>query len=147
MSDLATVDLTGGCLCGAVRYRVTGAVRPIIACHCGQCQKWSGHTVAATKARLADVSIEGEDSVSWFRSSDQADRGFCKSCGSNLFWRPVGGDTLSIMAGTLDGQHPLMVAGHIYVADKQAYDEIAEGTPQFDGHHGGALPDLPHGTK
>ncbi len=103
--------------------------------------------VAATKARLADVTIDGEEAISWFRSSDLADRGFCKACGSHLFWRPVGGDTLSIMAGSLDAPHPLRLAGHIFVADKQDYYEIGDGKPRFDQGHGGALPDLPHGTK
>ena len=65
----------GSCLCGAVTYRVNGALRPVVACHCIQCRKTSGHYVAATSARREAIEITGE--VTWFRSSESALRGFC----------------------------------------------------------------------
>jgi len=55
--------LTGGRLCGQVRYRVTGPLRPVIMCHCGQYRRWTGHFVAATTARLADFSFERTDAI------------------------------------------------------------------------------------
>ena len=118
---------TGSCLCGAVAYRVTGPLRPVIACHCAQCRKTSGHHVAATSARRESVEITGE--VRWYRSSDTAQRGFCPVCGSNLFWDGPGAN-LSIFAGTLDTPTGLKMAGHIYCADKGDYYEIADGLPQ-----------------
>lgn len=117
----------GGCLCGAVTYRVTGPMRPVIACHCTQCRKTSGHHVAATSAPREAIAVTGE--VRWFRSSASAQRGFCPVCGSNLFW-DGGGSNLSIMAGTLDGATGLRVKGHIFCADKGDYYEIADGLPQ-----------------
>lgn len=122
--------MTGGCLCGAVRYRVHGPLRPVIACHCQQCRKTSGHHVAATSAPRDAVAIEGE--VRWYRSSDTARRGFCPVCGSNLFWDGKGRN-LSILAGTLDGPTGLRLAGHIYCADKGDYYEIADGLAQAPG--------------
>lgn len=119
----------GSCLCGAVRYRVAGALRPVIACHCVQCRKTSGHHVAATSALRGDVAIEGP--VTWYRSSDTAQRGFCETCGSNLFWDGPGVN-LSIMAGSLDGATGLQLAGHIYCADKGDYYEIADTLPCAD---------------
>ncbi|MEM8787284.1 MAG: GFA family protein [Pseudomonadota bacterium] len=123
---------TGGCLCGAVTYTVNGPLRPVVACHCTQCRKTSGHHVAATAARRTDVAIAG--AVTWYASSDRARRGFCGTCGSNLFWDSPDSDGLSIFAGTLDDTSDLRLAGHIFTAAKGAYYEIADGTPQAAGH-------------
>ena len=119
----------GGCLCEAVRYRVTGPLRPVCACHCKQCRRTSGHHVAATAAAHADLEISGD--VTWYRSSADASRGFCPKCGSNLFWRRDGAERMSIFAGTLDDPTGLQLIGHIFVADKGDYYEIADGLPQF----------------
>ncbi len=118
---------TGSCLCGAVRYRVNGPLRPVIACHCVQCRKTSGHHVAATAAARDDLELTGE--VRWFQSSEKARRGFCPVCGSNLFWDGLGSH-LSISAGTLDAPTGLSMKGHIYCADKGDYYEIADELPQ-----------------
>lgn len=122
---------TGSCLCGAVRYTVTGPLRPVIACHCTQCRKSSGHHVAATSAHRESIAVKGE--VTWFQSSETARRGFCGICGSNLFWDGVG-ENLSIHAGTIDGATGLTIAGHIYCADKGDYYEIPEDVSQAAGY-------------
>ena len=126
---------TGGCLCGAVSYRVDGPLRPVVGCHCTQCRKTSGPHVAATSARRDQVTVAG--AVTWYRSSGTARRGFCGTCGSNLFWDGPG-ENLSIFAGTLDGDPGIRMAGHIYCADKGAYYEIMDGLPQAPGR----VPDL-----
>ncbi len=124
------MSTSGSCLCGAVTYRVTGVLRPVIACHCAQCRKSSGHHVAATSVARGDIEISGE--VTWFQSSASARRGFCGTCGSNLFWDGAGAN-LSIHAGTLDGETGLAMAGHIFCADKGDYYEIADDLPKADG--------------
>jgi len=121
---------SGGCLCGAVRYEVRGALRPIIMCHCTQCRRMTGHFMAATAARHADFRVVTDGGLKWFAASQEAQRGFCAHCGSTLFWQGAGRDYLSIAAGTLDDSSGLEVAGHIFVADKGSYYEIADGTPQ-----------------
>ncbi len=127
----------GGCLCGRVRYRVTGPLRPVVACHCRMCRKTSGHHVAATAAPPDRVAITGEPK--WYRSSPQAERGFCPECGSNLFWRTE--DHLSIFAGTLDeAPADLRLVGHIFCAEKGSYYEIADGLPQAAGWDPAILP-------
>lgn len=122
--------ITGGCLCGAVSYQVDGDLRPVVACHCSQCRKTSGHHVAATAALRHDLKILG--TVKWFASSDHARRGFCPVCGSNLFW-DAGGDSVSIFAGTLNGTSGIKLAAHIYCADKADYYEITDDLPKADG--------------
>jgi hypothetical protein len=121
---------SGGCLCGAVRYDVEGPMRSVIGCHCQQCRRTSGHHVAATAAAREAVKIEGD--VAWYVSSERARRGFCGTCGSNLFWDGPGSH-LSIMAGTLDQPSGLRMAGHIFMASKGDYYEIGDGLPQADG--------------
>ncbi|GFE63087.1 GFA family protein [Litoreibacter roseus] len=121
--------LEGGCLCGAVRYAVSGELRPIIACHCAQCRKTSGYHVAATSCAREHLEVDGE--VSWYRSSETAQRGFCGICGSNLFWTGPGTHT-SIFAGTLDETGDLKIAGHIFCADKGDYYEIPDGVPKAE---------------
>ena len=135
MSDIFDADprnlsVTGGCLCAEVSFRVTGPLRPVIACHCSQCRRSSGHFLSATSAPRETVEIEGE--VKWYRSSESAKRGFCAECGSNLFW-DGGGERLSIFAGSLDAPTGLSLEGHIFCADKGDYYEIEDGLPQAKG--------------
>lgn len=118
---------TGSCLCGGVKYEVEGPLRPVVYCHCEQCRKTSGHHVAASSAPRDNVKISGE--LRWYTSSETARRGFCATCGGNLFWDGRG-ENLSIMAGTLDDTSELSAMGHIFVADKAGYVEICDGLPQ-----------------
>lgn len=118
---------SGGCMCGAVRYRVDGPMRPIVMCHCVQCRRSTGHVMAATAAKRNSFSLSGEESVGWYSASAEARRGFCKVCGSTLFWDGVGRDFISIAAGTLDNSEGLSVACHIFVAEKGGYYDIEDG--------------------
>jgi len=132
---------TGGCLCGAVRYRVSGALRPIIMCHCTQCRRMTGHVMAATAARLANFQLLADRELKWYDSSNKARRGFCARCGSTLFWAGVGRDYISIAAGSLDDSGGLGIACHIHVADKGDYYEIEDGAKQIaDGNFAVPLP-------
>ncbi|CTQ48666.1 GFA family protein [Jannaschia donghaensis] len=124
---MTDIPQRGSCLCGAIRFTVDGPMRPVIACHCVQCRKVTGNFVAATSAPRGAVAITGD--VTWFASSDIARRGFCGTCGSQMFWDGPGAN-LSIMAGALDGPTGLSLKGHIYCADKPDWYQIADGTPQ-----------------
>ncbi|MBK5935002.1 hypothetical protein C8N32_10632 [Rhodovulum imhoffii] len=124
------MSAAGGCLCGAVRYRTDAPLRPVIACHCTQCRKTSGHYAAATSALRARVTIEGR--VAWYASSPCARRGFCPICGSNLFWDGPG-THLAIFAGTIDGDPGVRLAGHIFCAYKGTYYDIEGDLPRADG--------------
>ena len=117
---------TGSCLCGAVRFEITGDLRPVIACHCEQCRKTSGHYVAATSAARNDIKIDGD--VTWYVSSQTARRGFCGTCGSSLFWDGPG-ENISIHAGTLDGETGLSIKGHIFCDDKADYYSLPGDIP------------------
>ena len=117
----------GSCLCGTVKFEVKGDMRPIIACHCTQCRKQTGNYYTTTSALDADLTITGADSITWYRASESAARGFCKTCGSALFWRADGRNETSILAGSIDGPTGLAVEGHIYCAFKGDYYDIPPG--------------------
>jgi hypothetical protein len=122
----------GSCLCGAVSFRTRGPLRGVVYCHCSQCRRQTGHVVAATSARGADIDIEGGESLTWYAASDDAKRGFCGICGSVLFWKHNQLDRISIMAGAFARPSGLVGESHIFVADKGDYYEICDGLPQFE---------------
>lgn len=122
---------TGHCLCGAVRFRTTGPLHDVVACHCSQCRRQTGHFYAATNVGNANLEIEGGDNVGWYRASDAAGRGFCRTCGSALFWKADDADYTSIMVGAFDGPTGLKIACQIYCADKGDYYELDDGIPQY----------------
>lgn len=111
-----------------VRYEVKGPMRPVVACHCVECRRATGHHVAATAAPRDAVTIAGE--IRWFASSPGVRRGFCPVCGSNLFWDREGSERIAIFAGSLDTPTGLRLVGHIFVAEKGDYYEITDGLPQ-----------------
>ena len=119
--------MKGSCLCGAVQFSGRVDDPQVVACHCGQCRRWSGHVWASF--HLRDPVITG-DALRWFASSADAERGFCSTCGSVLFWRPFGRDTISVSPGAIDNPTGLRLASHIYVADKGDYYDITDGLPQ-----------------
>jgi hypothetical protein len=121
---------TGSCLCGAVSFQVNAALNPPDACHCQQCRKQSGHFWASTDVPRAALTIFGEDRLTWYLSSEKVRRGFCRDCGSFLFWDPVGRATTAIAMGAFDTPTQTRLHMHIYVADKGDYYDIADGLPQ-----------------
>lgn len=123
---------TGGCLCGRVRFQVSGRLRDVVACHCTQCRRQSGHFYAATSVSDDRLRIDGIEDVRWFKASSTARRGFCLTCGSALFWKHEAESFTSILAGAFDRPSGLRLTKHIFCADKGDYYEISDGLPQFE---------------
>lgn len=123
----------GSCLCGGVRFEVHGPLRPIIYCHCTMCRRSGGHFDAATACAPEHLRLLSAQPLRWYQSSAIARRGFCSTCGSQVFWEPAHRGHISICAGTLDKPTGLKAAEHIFVGDKGDYYEIADGLPQRMG--------------
>jgi len=123
--------LKGSCLCGAVRFTVTGAPFDPAACHCSQCRKWSGHVWAA--AVVAQDGIEIAGPVRWYRSSERARRGFCPDCGSSLFWQESGSGNIDFALGAVDGPSGMHLERHIFTESKGAYYDLPDSEPQQEG--------------
>jgi hypothetical protein len=136
---MMTEHHSGACLCGSVRFKTHGKLREVVACHCSQCRKQTGLYYAATNVPIANLTIEGEEAITWYRASTFARRGFCKTCGSALFWAADGVDEISIMAGLFDQPSDLQLTYHIYCADKGDYYDITDGLPQYKQGRPGLL--------
>jgi hypothetical protein len=124
-------DKTGSCLCGEVAFHITGELRPVIACHCTQCRKQTGHYGAFTACDNSALHFDKQTTLTWYRASEKAQRGFCSTCGSALFWKRDHGDNTSISAGSIDGATGLKLEGHIFCANAGDYYPIAGGDYQL----------------
>jgi hypothetical protein len=121
---------TGSCLCGGVKFTIDGALRPVIACHCVQCRKQTGTYMSATAVKDRYLTLVETRGLKWYRSSDEARRGFCQDCGSTLFWKGDGRDYTAIAAGSIDGPLGVPLEGHIFCESAGDYYEIAGGSYQ-----------------
>ena len=112
-SENEAADATGGCLCGAVKFEIRGPLRSVTICHCAMCRR-AGTSVGAYTACAPDrLAILGSE-LRWFQSSPIARRGFCATCGSQLFWEPNHGRHVSISAGAIDDRSRLVAGEHIF---------------------------------
>ena len=126
------MSLTGRCDCGSVRFCIKNHRKAVTQCHCSQCRRFSGHVWASTHAKMTDVVFEADEGLIWYSSSDFAKRGFCKHCGSSLFYRMNDEDGIGISAGCLDRPTDLHMGKHIFVKDKGDYYEIGDDAPQIE---------------
>jgi hypothetical protein len=128
--------LEGGCECGGTRWEIAEGtpMGPVVACHCGQCNRSSSHVLAAVNVAEKGLSWPKAETLTWYASSDFAERGFCGRCGSQLAWRmsdPAVRSSASLMAGCFDDKSELTLDRHIYVAHKASYYEITDDLPQY----------------
>ncbi|TLP69983.1 GFA family protein [Pseudomonas nitroreducens] len=130
---------SGGCLCGAVRYEISGELAPIQVCHCGQCRKAQGGPFATNVpvARTAFRLLSGESALAEYRATPEKKRVFCRTCGSPIYSaRDALPDTLRVRAGTLDEPVRTKLEAHYYVDSRASWWPLEDNLP----HHGGAKP-------
>ena len=141
MSKNNALQLSGGCLCGGVRYRIDGDCRDIICCHCENCRRTHGHYAAYTALAWSSLTLLDSDSLAWYHDAGPDTwRGFCNRCGASLFWDTRdGAGRISVAAGSLDHSGKLQTVGHIYLAEAGDYYRIDDGLPAFEHGSGGAL--------
>lgn len=136
---MMTQSQTGGCLCGAIRYTVKKPQTHIDVCHCSMCRKFSGGIGLGMEAPMDGVLWEGEDNIGLYQSSEWAERGFCKTCGSSLFYRMPPSEfhkkgMLSLCAGTLDDLNGLPLETEIYIENKPDSYAFAGDLKQMTEH-------------
>ncbi|WP_404405045.1 GFA family protein [Pelagibacterium halotolerans] len=93
---------SGGCQCGAIRYRFTEKPSGAHVCHCRMCQKAFGAFYAPLVGGLRASFEVTRGEIATFRSSDQAERGFCANCGTPLTFSYIDGKHMSVSIGSLD---------------------------------------------
>ena len=128
----------GGCLCGAVRYRVDGAPLSTIFCHCMSCRKHTGAPVVALAGYRRDqvTYTKGEPKV--FESSPGVGRAFCGDCGTPLTWEGDGGEhgpLVEFLINTLDNPEDFAPACHIHHQERLPWLEIHDTLPRYRVWH------------
>jgi hypothetical protein len=103
------------------------------------CRKITGHYEAGVDVDKSALKILDEANLTWYQSSKKARRGFCKTCGSVLFFEPTKGDWIGVSIGAFDGPTNTKLTKHIFVGFKADYYEINDGAEQFDLYPGAAL--------
>lgn len=122
----------GNCLCGGVQFEVAGEIPNPVACHCSMCRKVSGHFWVATGFRRERLNLSGEENLTWYQSSENVRRGFCKTCGSALFFEDTTTPWISVAMGALEQPTSVKLHSHIYTGNKGDYYEITDGLPQHE---------------
>jgi len=124
---------TGSCLCGSVTYELAEEPKSYGACHCEMCRKFSGGIELGIQVMPGGVKFKPTQTLAIYESSDWAERGFCVSCGSSIFWRLTAEGEMegmfSIAAGSLDDMSGLKFEAEVYVDHKpDSYDFAGERT-------------------
>jgi hypothetical protein len=122
----------GGCLCGAVRYEITGPVSNPCYCHCTTCRRATGAPLVpwGTFAREAVRIVRGR--LSEFRSSAQVSRGFCAHCGTSLTYRhEARAGEIDVTLATLDDPTLVPPRMHVWVKDRLPWVAIGDDLPQL----------------
>jgi len=78
---------TGSCVCGAVSFNISTKLTRTNACHCSMCRKWSGGVFFGVVVPPDGMTLTGEDKLTIYASSPWAERAFCATCGSSVFYR------------------------------------------------------------
>ena len=130
MSELTVVK--GSCLCKAVKLSTNSMNPHVAACHCNMCRKWGGGALMAVECS-SDISFEGEENIGLYQSSKWAERGFCKKCGSHLFYRYKQNNQYYIPAGIFDRESSLVLEHQVFIDEKPEYYSFANETKNMTG--------------
>lgn len=118
---------TGGCQCGAVRFELADAPKEYAACHCSICRRVGGGVALSAMVHPGVATWTASDTLKTYASSDWAERGFCSTCGSSLFWRlKVPGPMQGLMylsVGALDAMGDMPFTSEVFIDHKpDTYD-------------------------
>ena len=123
---------SGRCLCGAVHFTVEKAPENINVCHCEMCRRWSSGPFFALHGE-GPVTFEGDEYIERYKSSEWAERGFCRVCGTSLFYRIVESDQYIVSVGALDDQAGFVLDSEIFIDEKPPFYAFANKTAKMTG--------------
>lgn len=124
-------QVDGSCLCGKITLKADVEKFSVGACHCSKCRKWTGGVLFAVDA--VNIDIQGEEFLGVYPSSEWGERGFCKNCGSNLFFRMRESGQTILTAGCIDKPIDLVFDHQIFIEEKPSYYEFANETKNITG--------------
>ena len=129
---------TGGCMCGAVRYAVSGEPFWVGHCHCESCRSHTGAPVVTFVAYKKDqvAFTKGERQI--YNSSPGVERAFCGQCGTPLTWEgqsevPERGIIVELYISTFDDPNAFIPTNHLWYKDRIAWFDVADDLPRYHG--------------
>lgn len=130
------MELTGGCLCGAVRYRISAAPIVVTHCHCSMCRRASGAPFVTWITVPSDGFAHTGSEPASYRSSPEVRREFCGRCGASLAFRgDAHPEEIDISAGSLDDPGRVTPRDHIWAGSMVPWLEFDDGLPRLQGSH------------
>ena len=130
--SVTEASLTGGCLCGAVRFTATPEKAEMSVCHCGMCRRWTSSVFMGVGVGES-LALEGEPELGVYASSNHGERIFCATCGSSLFWRMRDGSHTEVAAQAFDDPSGLMLRREVFIDEKPPTYEFANPTKKLTG--------------
>jgi hypothetical protein len=124
------ISLVGGCLCGAVRYRISAEPRSADYCHCRMCRRAAGAPVVARLTVANDFFAWTRGEPALYRSSPDAERFFCGQCGTQLALRDEP-DFLDVTLASLDSPEAVRPSYHIWTTSRIGWFDIADDLPRY----------------
>lgn len=125
---------SGSCQCGKITFELWDFKPEYSTCHCTQCRKWTGSFYACIAVKTDHYKISGFEHITWYLKNSKSEQGFCKNCGSAIFWRekPDSG-YLDFAIGMLNNPEQLTAKQHIFCKSKSSfYDFPQDDSPKFN---------------
>lgn len=129
MADQDSISITGGCQCGAVRYRLSMQPRGVHYCHCRMCQRAVGN-IFASLAPVRRDNLTWEGTPSFFQSSSLARRGFCATCGTPLSFAYDKSQWICVTVGSLDDPAAVQPDRHFGIESQVPWLHIQDELPR-----------------
>jgi hypothetical protein len=123
--------LSGGCLCGAVRFTARPHSRDLGACHCGMCRRWTAGPFLVLGC--GDLTVSDTSSLAAYRSSQWAERAFCKTCGTPLYYRLIERDLYFVSSEAFDDKTGFVLKTEGFIDEKPPYYDFANQTNRLTG--------------
>jgi hypothetical protein len=123
--------IRGSCLCGKVKYSISGQVGDIVHCHCKTCRKAHGSAFSSVAAvNDNDFTVSGSDNLNWFESSEGKRRYFCSNCGTQIYAKRANTQHVILRLGSLDDDPQSSEKNHIWVSEKASWYSINSQLPE-----------------
>jgi len=124
--------MKGSCLCGAIEV-TAGDQSDVDVCHCTMCRRWGGGSPLFAVHCGQGVTFGGSQKPALYRSSDWAERGFCPTCGTHLFYHFLPTDEYMLSAGIFGDEVSFSLSQQVFFDEKPDFYQFANDTPTMAG--------------
>ncbi len=127
----------GSCLCGDLRFEITGGIKNIVYCHCSKCRKAQG-SAFATNGNVEEKDFKitsGKQNLTEYESGQGQYKYFCNKCGSPIMSKnSLHSDMVRVRLGTIETDIKEKPEAHIFVSSKANWEEINDNLPQYNSY-------------